>query len=195
MSGPGTESWSDERLVRSCLRGDEAAWRALVDRYSRFVWAIVRRGDVAESDQGDAFQLVWVDVYNDLEKLESPGAVRSWIGSIAHHRSYHLRTPRPSRRLAARSPRRLRITSSRRTPPIRTSSLELEQQQIAREVVAELSEQCRKLLELLFLEDPPRPYKEVAEELGMAVGSIGFTRGRCLEKLRRRLANRGVLGT
>ncbi len=193
MSADARETWSDERLVRGCLRGDEAAWRALVDRYSRFVWAIVRRGDVSETDQGDAFQLVWVDVYNDLEKLEKPSALRSWIGSIAHHRSYHLRT-RGRRDETRRAPEEAADGVEAAVSSTSEQLAELEQQQMAREALTELTEQCRRLIELLFLEDPPRPYKEVAEELGMAVGSIGFTRGRCLEKLRRRLASRGVLG-
>ena len=60
-----------------------------------------------------------------------------------------------------------------------------------REAVATLTPQCRRLVELLFLEIPPRPYAEVAAELGLALGSIGFTRQKCIERLRRNLDDLG----
>ena len=64
-------------------------------------------------------------------------------------------------------------------------------EQMLREAMAALSPQCRRLVELLFFETPARPYSEVATELGLAVGSIGFTRQKCMERLRKHLGELG----
>src|SRR5207249_7814352 len=66
-----------------------------------------------------------------------------------------------------------------------------QEEQMLREAMASLTPQCRRLVELLFFETPSRPYTEVAAELGLAVGSIGFTRQRCIERLRRQLEDLG----
>src|SRR2546429_9780738 len=66
-----------------------------------------------------------------------------------------------------------------------------QEEQMLRGAMAALTPQCRRLVELLFYEVPARPYAEVAKELGLAVGSIGFTRQRCIERLRRQLEDLG----
>jgi DNA-directed RNA polymerase specialized sigma24 family protein len=57
--------------------------------------------------------------------------------------------------------------------------------------MASLSAQCRQLVQLLFYESPSRPYSEVAAQLGLAIGSVGFTRQKCIDRLRRRLDDLG----
>jgi DNA-directed RNA polymerase specialized sigma24 family protein len=64
-------------------------------------------------------------------------------------------------------------------------------EQALRDAIAALPPRCRKLVEMLFFEQPPRPYRQVARSLGLATGSIGFIRGRCLTRLRRELERRG----
>ncbi len=66
-----------------------------------------------------------------------------------------------------------------------------QEEQMLREAMGSLTPQCRRLVELLFFETPPRPYTEVAAELGLALGSIGFTRQKCIERLRRNLDDLG----
>jgi RNA polymerase sigma factor (sigma-70 family) len=68
---------------------------------------------------------------------------------------------------------------------------ELEREQVLREALANLPPRCRALVRMLFLEDPPRPYQQVAESLGLATGSIGFIRSRCLHRLRKHLEEAG----
>ncbi len=65
--------------------------------------------------------------------------------------------------------------------------VQLEQEQLLREVVAEMPERCERMIRMLFYETPPRPYDEIAGELGLATGSVGFIRGRCLARLRKQL--------
>jgi RNA polymerase sigma factor (sigma-70 family) len=68
---------------------------------------------------------------------------------------------------------------------------QLEQEQSIREAIASLPDRCNRMVIMLFFEDPPRPYEEVAKELGIATGSIGFIRGRCLKKMRQLLEEKG----
>jgi RNA polymerase sigma factor (sigma-70 family) len=69
--------------------------------------------------------------------------------------------------------------------------VQLEQEQILRDAITELPEKCERMVRLLFFEIPPRPYEDIAEELGMATGSIGAIRGRCLAHLRKHLEKKG----
>src|SRR4029077_14183632 len=64
---------------------------------------------------------------------------------------------------------------------------EAENEQGLRQVISELPPRCRELVRMLFFEEPPRPYQEIAATLGIASGSIGFIRQRRLERLRERL--------
>ena len=68
---------------------------------------------------------------------------------------------------------------------------ELEREQMVREAVARLRPRCREMIRLLFYEDPPVPYRDLAQRLGLATGSIGFIRGRCLKSLERALEKAG----
>jgi DNA-directed RNA polymerase specialized sigma24 family protein len=68
---------------------------------------------------------------------------------------------------------------------------ELEREQLVRDSIAMLPPRCRQMITLLFFEHPPQPYQEVAERLGLARGSIGFIRGRCLKRLKRILEDKG----
>ena len=72
-----------------------------------------------------------------------------------------------------------------------TQLVDAEKEQVLREGIAQLSPRCRELVRLLFYEQPPLPYAEVAQRLGLATGSIGFTRARCLERLHKVLAKMG----
>ena len=60
-----------------------------------------------------------------------------------------------------------------------------------RSAVGDLPDQCKRLVQMLFFQEPALPYQEVAKALGIAVGSIGFIRQRCFERLHRRLTEAG----
>jgi DNA-directed RNA polymerase specialized sigma24 family protein len=69
--------------------------------------------------------------------------------------------------------------------------VQLEQEQMLRDAIIDLPAKCERMVRLLFFEIPPRPYEEIAEELGMATGSIGAIRARCLASLKKDLTKRG----
>lgn len=191
MSG-AADRREDPQLVRACLEGDESAWSALLERYERYVWAIIRHYRAAEPDASDLFQAVWLDVYAELGRLRDERSLRSWIGSITAHRCAAWR--RESRRAVARvAPLGAAAAAPAGDEPPPDLLEQLERDQRVREAVERLPERCRELVRMLFFTHPPRPYKQVAAELGLAVGSIGFVRARCLARLAKQLAREDLV--
>lgn len=180
---PGPD-WPDERLVTLCLAGSEPAWNVLVDRYKNLVWAIIVRYGIAADQAPDVFQAVWLDVYNDLGQLRKPDGVKPWLSSVVRNKCFHWKK---------KSNRRQHVEGSDLEPSDMADEMmveasfvdDLERQQMVRQAIESLGERCRKMVTLLFFHEPPLPYKQVAERLGLAVGSIGFIRGRCLKRLQR----------
>lgn len=178
-------SWADERLIEGCLQGQDGAWEAFVDKYRKLVYAIVLQYCSDSEDASDLFQSVWLDVYNDLPKVRTREAVRGWLAQLTRHKCFHWKE-----RWRAREKREQRLDDEEGLEEIadhQVSAFEvdlgLERDQQVREAIDRLSTRCRELVKLLFFTQPPLPYKDVAERLGLATGSIGFIRGRCLKKL------------
>ena len=183
-SGPDV-GWSDQRLVRSCLGGDERAWSALVEKYKNLVYSIAVKCGAQPDEAADLFQAVWVDVYRELGDLRKQASLRSWLISITRHKCYHWR--RRQKREATLASAVADFESDDRLAIDPVALDELERHQLVREAVFRLPERCRKLIRLLFYSQPPVRYREVAKQLGLAVGSIGFIRGRCLKRLQKSL--------
>ncbi len=184
-------SWEDPKLVAACLAGDERAWRALVDKYKNLLFAILLKRGHDREQAADIFQTVWLDAYNDLPKLRQGGALKTWLISLAHHKSYH--ATRHKRRLESReqgTDEELDVADQ--GPDAGTFMIELERHQQVRQAVVGLPDRCRELIRMLFFRSPALPYRQVAERLGLATGSIGFIRGRCLKRLQRSLEQSGL---
>ncbi len=182
--------WPDQRLVDRCLKGCELAWGVLVDKYKNLVYSIILKYGAAPDEAADVFQSVWLDAYNDLPKLRKKSAVRSWLISLTNHQCYHWKQKRKRqelREIGELDPELLEDQTAVE-PDFAT---ELERDQLIRESVFKLSARCREMIRLLFFTIPPKPYQEVAERLGLATGSIGFIRGRCLQRLRKVLEQQG----
>jgi len=182
------ETWPDDRLVRACLKGDEIAWAVLIDKYRRLVASIPVKYRLTPEDAADVFQQVWTDLHHDLGRIQRVEALRSWLITAAVRRCLLVKN---------RGQRNVPITEVEHglrdgRPDAAAIHAEAEREQKIREVIQKLSPRCRKLVDMLFFEDPPRPYLEVARTLGLAEGSIGFIRGRCLTKLRAALEDARV---
>jgi len=180
-------SWSDEELVQECLQGCQDSWATLVDKYRNLVYSVPVKYRMPPDDAADVFQAVWTDLFSELPRLRSAGALRSWLITVAGHKCYQwkrqhsLRTRGSDSELESVDPR-ISFVDWRQ---------EIERGQMLRDALADLPPRCREMVRLLFYEQPPRPYKEVAKCLGLAEGSIGFIRGRCLTKLRATLEKMG----
>ena len=181
-------AWNDTRLVKECLAGKEEAWSLLIDKYKALIYSIPVKYGLSQQEAADVFQATCTELLVRLPELREPRALPKWLMQVAHHESY--RWKRQSQRVVSRDSDH--DLPEPEIPPIAEDLVrQTQEEQILREAMGALSPQCRRLVELLFYEVPARPYAEVAKELGLAVGSIGFTRQRCIERLRRRLEDLG----
>ncbi len=183
---------SDERLIGRCLKGDQEAWSALIDKYKNLIYSIPIKLGIYQ-DAGDIFQSVCVDLLSELPRLREHRALPKWLMQTCYHKCLHYQ--RAADRLVELAPEG---TDSNAATPANSADdfpehmlVQLEQEQILRDAISELPEKCERMVRLLFFEFPPRPYENIAEELGMATGSIGAIRGRCLAYLRKHLEKRG----
>jgi RNA polymerase sigma factor (sigma-70 family) len=184
-------SWSDDRLVRACLEGNEEAWAALIHRYKRLIYSIPFKYGGTEADAADIFQTVCLEMFSGLADLRKVESLRSWIITVTVHKAYQWKKQQrlTDLELDSMEPEQAEETVSGPNAP--DWLVQLEQEQIVRESLGALSPRCAELMRLLFYEHPPLPYAEVAKRLGLATGSIGFIRGRCLYRLRKVLVEKG----
>jgi RNA polymerase sigma factor (sigma-70 family) len=180
--------WTDTQLVKECLRGNEEAWSALIDTYKKLIFSIPIKYGFSRDDATDIFQAVCVELLSELPKLRKPKALPKWIMQVAAHKCFHYK--QQMQRMEAREPDDDAFEGS---VPARAEGIlrEAEEEQALRDALRDLPPRCQRLIEMLFFEEQPRPYEDLAAELGLAVGSVGFIRQRCLERLRKRLTEAG----
>lgn len=166
MSSPG-------ELVLRARQDDADAWAALVERYTGMLWSIVRSYDLSAADGGDVIQTTWLRLVERLHLLRRPDSVGAWLAVTAH---------RESRRTLHRGRRERPVPIERPAPPHVDYDVE--------KLLAALPERCRTILRVLA-QAPPLTYAEVAAALEIPVGTIGPTRRRCLDRLRRHLGMGG----
>jgi RNA polymerase sigma factor (sigma-70 family) len=181
-------AWPDTRLVRECLGGGEQAWCALISKYKNLIFSIPLKYGFSAEDSTDIFQAVCLDLLSELPKLRKVKALPKWIMQITAHKCFHRK--QQERRTEVSDPNDKLFE---RGTPARAEEIlrEAEDEQGLRQAMSELTPRCRQLVQMLFYDEPARPYQEIAEALGIAVGSIGFIRQRCLERLRKRLLEAG----
>lgn len=186
---PAELSWSDTRLVRECLHGNDKAWSALIDKYKNLIYSVAIRYDLSREDAADVFQSVVVDLLSELGRVREPEAMPKWLMQVTAHKCLQWR--RDQQRSA--SPEGLEADAL----PDGTAAIseeiihEAECEQMLRDALKQVSPRCRELIQMLFFESPARPYQEVAERLAIATGSMGFIRRRCLDRLRALLEKAG----
>jgi RNA polymerase sigma factor (sigma-70 family) len=179
---------SDERLVKECLSGNEAAWSALIDRYKNLIFSIPIKYEFSRDDASDIFQTVCVELLSNLPRLRKPNAIAKWLMQTTSHTCLHWKQ-REQRYVGGEDLQEVPDQAHR----VRTEEIirEAQEEQILRDSIRGLRPRCARLIQMLFFDTPVRPYSEIAKELGLATGSIGFIRGRCLDQLREQLLARG----
>ncbi len=169
------------RLVQRAAVGDTPAWERLIDKFGRLIWSITREFKLAESDAADVFQTTWMRLVEHIDRLDHPDRVGSWLAATA--RNECLRCLASHKRLVL-APEDVAFDGpTAHEPEVDEALLAHERAQIVREAMAHLPQRWQRLLELLMA-DPPASYAEISDELGLPIGSIGPTRGRCLARLR-----------
>jgi len=175
---------TDPRLVQACLDGNETAWNELVERYQRLVFSIPRKYGLSTADAQDVMQNVFEIIYRRLETLRDHTILSSWIIRITHRATLHyLKQGRVDNEL---------IDEMCGFEDVDTKQLEqLETQYLVRQAVERLDEQSRELI-MALLTDPPPSYEALAKKLDCPVGSIGPTRARAINKLKKILHDMDV---
>lgn len=176
---------SDAALVQACRDGEARAWERLVLRFERLIYTVPRRAGLGSDDAADVFQTVFMRLHQQLHALTQPERVQAWLVTTARRETLHLLRQR-KRTTSLDGADGDRETFEPIDPdPLPEELLEtLQLQHRVRTALPQLGEPCRSLLETLYGQDEPPSYAAVAAQLGMAIGSIGPTRARCLARLR-----------
>jgi RNA polymerase sigma factor (sigma-70 family) len=167
-------------LVRAAASGSGSAWEALVDRFAPLVWNICMRYKLSRHDAADVSQNVWLRLTERLDTIREPSALAGWLATttrrecLATFRNHRSEVPNAMELDVA--------DDVESTDPAR-NILFSERHDALLAALAELPEAARSLL-LLLMADPPRTYRQISDELGIPIGSIGPTRARYLERLR-----------
>jgi RNA polymerase sigma factor (sigma-70 family) len=179
----------DADLVRRCLDGDRVAWADLLGRYGDLVHSLLRRAGLDAAAAADGFQEVSVLLWKGLARLRSADRLLPWIATTTRRVAWRAR-----KRSKARDLRQAAAARTEQDPADSPSDalVALEEEQAVRQALAALGERCRRLLSALYFQVSDGGYDEVAERLGIPRGSIGPTRQRCLEGLRRELVALGL---
>jgi RNA polymerase sigma factor (sigma-70 family) len=187
---PGESSLVDDpALVEACLGGDSDAWEALILRYKRLIYSIPIRAGFSPVDAADIFQSVCLKLFEKLSTLRNQQKIAAWLMTTTSRECWRIierrrRETRPSiydqdyeqdivNRLASEEP----LADQRR--------IAFERQQIVRGAIDGLSERCRVLIRLLFYSKEVPSYADIARQIKLPLNSIGPTRARCLQKLKR----------
>ena len=180
VRGHGSASVSD--LVMLARNDDKQAWDALVERYAPLVWSICRRYRLSSADAADVGQNVWLRLVEQLDRLRDPAALPGWLVTT---------TQRECCRIVRTADRRRALERVLDADDIPGQTGAVDQDLLAAELGAALREALSQLppgyqqLITLLIQDPPVPYAEISVRLGIPVGSIGPSRRRCLDRIRR----------
>jgi RNA polymerase sigma factor (sigma-70 family) len=171
-----------EPIVRAAASGDQQAWDELVRRYSRLVWAVARTHRLSSADAADVSQTTWLRLVEHIGHLREPGAVGAWLATTARREA--LRILRYSARCDPRE--EVPEPDTADTPELDADLLSAERDALLWRAFSRLPARDQALLRMLTT-DPAPSYNEVSAATGMPIGSIGPTRARALERLRREM--------
>jgi RNA polymerase sigma factor (sigma-70 family) len=170
---------SDAELVARCRRGDEEAWRELVERFSRYVYAIATQAfRLREHDAEDVFQEVFARVYERLDQLRDDEAVRPWIAQL-------------TRRLCLdrlRQSARVELSDEEIGDELDETLVQIEEAFGVHQMLEALPAHCQEILDRFFAKD--ESYKTIGDALELPPGTIASRISRCLAKLRENFEGR-----
>lgn len=174
------EDLSTAELFARVTDGDQTAWDALVDRFSSLLWGVARGHRLDTSTAGDIVQTVWLKLVENLDSIREPAALPGWLSVTARREC--LRVLRLQGRAHPTDTDDL-VMIAADDDPVDASVLVEERDRTLWAAFERLGDRCRRLLRVLMA-DPAPAYEEVSQALDMPIGSIGPTRGRCLDRLR-----------
>jgi RNA polymerase sigma factor (sigma-70 family) len=180
-------------LVARARSGDRQAWDALVERYAPLIWSICRKHRLGQADADDVGQSVWLRLLDQLDRVREPAALPGWLSTTTRRECLRVLS-------AAQGPHAtiyaLDVESlpDQRAGTADQELLAAERHAALRAAFTQLPPNGQQLLALLTA-DPPMPYADISAQLGIPVGSIGPTRSRYLDKIRRHPAIAALINT
>jgi RNA polymerase sigma factor (sigma-70 family) len=179
------EDKTDEELVEACLAGDSAAWDCLIVRYERLIYSIPIGQGLPPQEAADIFQRVCFILFRKLSSLRDHARISSWLITTTRRECWRAGA-QLNRESGALPSGELEVVDDRAAERLAYEQcVSDERQLIVRNAISRLSPRCRDLLTMLFYLNDEMSYEEIAERMSMPPSSIGPTRARCLEQLRR----------
>jgi RNA polymerase sigma factor (sigma-70 family) len=177
---------SDQALIKACQQGEGRAWEQLLDKYERLVYSIALRYGLEMEDAADVTQITFTILMQSLDGLREDTRLAPWLTTVARRHTWRCLDRR----------RRERVNSGQDLAEnaLLDTSDHIEQWERIEwlyQGISRLKKRCRELLLALYFEVDQPSYEETAARFGMAVGSVGPTRARCLEKLKHVLTQAG----
>jgi RNA polymerase sigma factor (sigma-70 family) len=166
----------DNELIARCLQGDQTAWEELVTRYQRLVYSIAHVSCSDPEDVSDVFQQVWLELYQQLADLRNIEALPAWLITVTRRRSYAVLHARYGSEPLADD-----------IPDVSEQLRQVEREHELERALDQLPERCRRLIDLLYFDVAEPSYSQIAATMGMPEASVGPTRARCLDKLKKLL--------
>jgi len=168
-------------LVQAAIAGERRAWESMFNRYVGLLWSVALRHGLHESDAADVVQNTWLRLLEHIDGIRDPARVGAWLATTAQRES--LRTVAQNARLVLSEDETTFDGADRLLAPVDEALLAREQAKAAMAALASLPPTWRSLVERLT-QDPPLSYEEIGSDLGVPVGTIGPTRGRCVKRMR-----------
>ncbi len=189
-TGPATTTPSDAALFTRARRGDEQAWRSLVERYTPLLSSVARAHRLGAAEVADAVQVTWLRCVEHVDRIYAPDRLRAWL--VTTCRNECLRLLRQARRTTPDDSTDASGPLARLNDPDTHGDPQAWAERVEscarlRDAIAELPARQRQVVGALFASGGARDhhYADLAAALGVPIGSIGPTRQRALRSLRR----------
>ncbi len=178
-----TDTGASERvadLVIQARAGDARAWNALVDRLAGVVWRATAEAGLTYEDRQDVFAATFFRLFEHLDDIREPAKVPGWLATTARNEVRQIwRAKRRLEPLNEVEPTHPAVLSS-----VDEALLDGELRAALQAAFGRLGGPCQELLRLTTAV-PPLSYDQISQLTGLARGSLGPNRQRCLERLRR----------
>lgn len=176
-------------LLEAAAAGDQAAWGQLVDQFNGLLWAIARTHRLGHADAADVVQVTWMRLVEHLGRIRDPEHLGAWLATTARRECLRVLRMAGRAQPVEEPPESPEPQEAESAPEL--AALAAERDALLRRAMGQLSPRCQRLLGVLMATHRPS-YAEVSEALDLPIGSIGPTRGRCLDCLRRHAARLGL---
>ena len=181
------EDSTDPQLIQACIRGDAKSWEIILVRYERLVFSIPLRFGLTREDAADITQVTFTNLMHSLENLREDTNLKGWLATVARRHTWRLSKANQQEISSEFEEGELLNIATTFGMPVTN---QLDQWELAEWLsvgLSQLNERCRELLRLMYLDASEPSYDDIGRRLAIPTGSIGPTRARCLEQLKRKL--------